>query len=80
MKTQWDLKGEETLSVKSLPRSLERCFSHIIISSESPKSARVTAIKIDFRNFIHKLNLLVPNMEAQWFCLAAREGTEGFQV
>lgn len=80
MKTQWDLKGKMTLSVNSLPSSLWKCFSHIIVGSESPKSPRMTAIKIDLGNFIHKLNVLLPNMEAQWLCLTTSEGTWGFEV
>ena len=76
MKTQWDLKGKETLRVNALPGNLKKCFPHIIISFESPKSPRVTAIKIDLGTFIHKFNLLVPSMEAQWLCLAASEGDE----
>lgn len=65
MKTQWDLKGKEASSVNSLPSSLKKCFSHIIINSVSPKSPRVTAIKMDLGNFIHKLNLPGPSTEAQ---------------
>lgn len=49
-------------------------FSHSIISSKSSKSPQVIAVKIDLGNFIHKFNLLVPNMKTQWLCLAAMEG------
>jgi hypothetical protein len=64
-KTQGDLKGKEILRVNSLPSNIRKCFSHILICSESLRSPGVTAIKIDSGNIIHKLNLLVPNMEVQ---------------
>lgn len=72
-----DLKGKQTLSVASLPSRLKKSFH---TASESSKSPKVTAIKIDVGNFSHKLNLLVPNMEAQWLCLAASEGIWGFEI
>lgn len=48
-------------------------FSHNI-NSKSSTSPQVIAVKIDLGNFIHKFNLLVPNMKTQWLCLAAMEG------
>lgn len=72
-----DLKGKQPLSVASLPSHLKKSFH---TASESSKSPKVTAIRIDVGNFTHQLNLLVPNMEAQWLCLAASEGIWGFEI
>lgn len=72
------LKGKETLSLNSLPGNLKKYFSHIIISLEFPRTPRVTAIKIDLGSFICEFNFPVPNMEAQWLCFTASEGTYRF--
>lgn len=72
-----DLKGQQTLSGASLLSRLKKSFH---TASESSKSPKVTAIRIDVGNFTHKLNLLVPSMEAQWLCLAASEGIWGLEI
>lgn len=36
MKTHWELKGRETLSVNSLPSRLKKCYSHIISIPSPP--------------------------------------------
>ncbi|MXQ81120.1 hypothetical protein E5288_WYG012720 [Bos mutus] len=49
-----DLKGQQTLCMNSLLSRLE--FSHSVIGSKSSKSPKVTAVKVDLVNFIHKCN------------------------
>lgn len=60
-----DLRNLRSKQTWSMDAPFKAVFLLSFVSSESSKSPIVTAIKIDLGNFIHRLNLLVPNMKAQ---------------
>ena len=81
----WRPRGPEGQAglVHEVSAWLFKEFSHsVILFQESPlvESPKVTAVKVDLANFIHKFNLLVPSRKTQGLCLTAVEGVWGFEV